>query len=676
MTRLLLLLIAMPGLVGCRGAPEVETDQPPIAFAGWDQVYHLELDETGQPVPVKGLLDGRGSLDPDEPEAPLAYLWKQVHGPSTPEAIDPERSYQRVGLVHPGLHVFSLRVRSMILWSEPDSVGILIVPRVANQPPVPVFHFTPEAPLVGTEVLLDARESSDPDPGDFVVAYLWSLNEPSGMVRQLQGGRETSFLPTEAGVHEVSLSVSDTHGLVGTVVQTIAVIECAPGVPEVCNGLDDDCDGETDEGFDEDGNGVADCFECNPKHFPQIGQACNTTGCTPGVWVCLEREGTPELLCEPALHLVDELRCGLFERNGPAFYRADASGRLVQAQKHELRLQYDEVLEVPVFLMEGSRTNYVRLSESLDQDPWRRWSPAAEEQVRIEAAPEPGPDQGTAMRLSFTRDSQAVYQTGLLLRNGAFLGFSVYLRAARGSVGMRVEAGGDQLVLQATAEERWARFSGSRSWEAGAAGEVSMVLRRQDEREAELQVDAWGFQVEEGSFPSSYIRNDDSAPLVRPADQASFHAAFLSPGEGTLSLWMRPLYPAGASEPGLVILEVLPDLRCDYHGAEREIRCELGEIELSLDAEGFGPEGWSFIALSWGSETGCGLYLGIPETGGLHRASHAGAFPLEPPAQEDAIRPLPRFSHCRDIRIYGRSLSQEELQELFDQDLPGYLPRP
>ncbi len=35
-----------------------------------------------------------------------------------------------------------------------------------------------------------------------------------------------------------------------------------PGAPEVCNGIDDDCDGETDEGFaDTDGDGAADCVD-------------------------------------------------------------------------------------------------------------------------------------------------------------------------------------------------------------------------------------------------------------------------------------------------------------------------------------------------------------------------------------------------------------------------------
>jgi len=37
-----------------------------------------------------------------------------------------------------------------------------------------------------------------------------------------------------------------------------------PGATEICNGIDDDCNGTTDEGFDADGDGTADCFDNCP----------------------------------------------------------------------------------------------------------------------------------------------------------------------------------------------------------------------------------------------------------------------------------------------------------------------------------------------------------------------------------------------------------------------------
>ena len=58
-----------------------------------------------------------------------------------------------------------------------------------------------------------------------------------------------------------------------------------PGATEICNGVDDNCDGNTDEGFDADADGVADCIDnCpadpNPDQADQdgdgVGDVCDT----------------------------------------------------------------------------------------------------------------------------------------------------------------------------------------------------------------------------------------------------------------------------------------------------------------------------------------------------------------------------------------------------------------
>ncbi len=89
-----------------------------------------------------------------------------------------------------------------------------------SSPPQAVLNIQEEVSR-GVMVTIDASYSMDPDPGDIIVMYYFSFDDGT-TVRSTTPFAAHVFMTT--GVHSITLTVVDSHGLEGTITEVVNVI--------------------------------------------------------------------------------------------------------------------------------------------------------------------------------------------------------------------------------------------------------------------------------------------------------------------------------------------------------------------------------------------------------------------------------------------------------------------
>lgn len=181
----------------------------PIANAGANQTV-AELGPAPTFTPTTVFLDGSASIDPNG--NPLIYKWTQIAGPpvtlSSAGARIPTFTAPAVPRTPGSVQlIFQLVVNDGTLDSAAKLTTVSV--RNTNRPPVANAGLNQTVPE-GSTVTLDGTASSDPDPGDPALTYLWTA--PAGITLSDPTAAKPTFVApqvTGATPFVFSLVVSD-----------------------------------------------------------------------------------------------------------------------------------------------------------------------------------------------------------------------------------------------------------------------------------------------------------------------------------------------------------------------------------------------------------------------------------------------------------------------------------
>ena len=229
-----------------------------------------------------------------------------------------------------------------------------------------------------------------------------------------------------------------------------------------------------------------------------------------------------------------------FTRGSTATY-TDESGIIRTAAANEARFDHDTDGNSLGLLIEESRTNYVTTSEDLTG--WSNATLGDGVNPTVQNVSATAPNNGsTVTEITLERGTASTSNYSIYRKQfgtTAVSTGSMYFKAARPQdVGKVIDFYHNQGTpidfASVTLTNAWQRVSSVGV--GGAVGYLSIALYNSTASTGEVKVLAWGAQVEEGSFPTSYIPTAGST-VTRSVDVASMtgtnFSSWYNQSEGT-----------------------------------------------------------------------------------------------------------------------------------------------
>lgn len=180
-----------------------QTNKPPIAIAGPDQVITLPADSIS--------LDGSSSSDPDGKIS--EWLWTKISGPASFTITKPSDATTIVKTLVVGTYQFELEVTDNGGLFAKDTMSIIVdAVLTTNHPPIANAGADQTITLPTNAIDLDGSASTDPENN--ITSYVWAkISGPASFSISNANAVQTQATNLIQGVYQFEFKVTDAGGL-------------------------------------------------------------------------------------------------------------------------------------------------------------------------------------------------------------------------------------------------------------------------------------------------------------------------------------------------------------------------------------------------------------------------------------------------------------------------------